>query len=192
MIADRADGLELVHCVEGASLLAEAAFARDDLAQGVSWLARALRWTGDLNPAMKSRTLPALVRLFAVAIDHGDTELRQAGSALAKLRRFGRVIVIGRSAACLCEARLHARSGRLRRANACARKAVDEAIHLAMPADALAALEFLGSAETGQRDQFDQMLDAARSPWIDVLHRDEDAPGLPLVVSASRHQRGRQ
>lgn len=53
---------------------------------------------------MKTRTLPALVELFDVAIEQGDGQLTATRSVVAKLWRFARVYAVGRSAAFLAKA----------------------------------------------------------------------------------------
>ncbi len=171
VIAERASGLELVHCVEGASYLAEAAHRRGNTIEAASWFERALRWCADLNPAMKTRTLPALVRLFDVAIEQGGTDLSLAGSVLAKLRRFARVYPIGRPATFLCEATLRTRLGQTRRAERAAGRAFDEAVRLAMPAVAAAAIQHpSGPGDAAHRRQFEQLLAGSQAPWSEVVH----------------------
>jgi class 3 adenylate cyclase len=176
LIAEQVAGLELVHCVEGASFLADAAFKRGDKAEATTWLEQAFRWTAELNPAMKSRTLPALVGLFAVAIDHCEGGFSQVRSVLAKLRHFARVYPIGRPAASLCEAILRARLGQTRRAKYAAQRAFDQAIRLQMPADAAAALEYLtGSVDSRLQQEFERMLAKAGAPWEEVLQEGKGA-----------------
>ena len=75
ILHEKGDGLELVHSIEGASLLSEAARRRGNTTEAASWLERALSWCETLNPAMKTRTLPALARLFDVASDPDGGDL---------------------------------------------------------------------------------------------------------------------
>jgi hypothetical protein len=175
---DHPDGLELVHLVEGAALLAHAAFDRGDAREGSAWLGRAGRWLAEMNPAMKSRTLPALGGLFETAVAHsGDgASLALAQAALAKLRRFARVYPIGRPRADLCEAILSARFHRLRRSERAAGRALEAALSLEMPGEAAAALELISDLQEGPsvlhkrlRRQFERMLVTSSSPWHEAL-----------------------
>jgi hypothetical protein len=168
VLARQVRGLELVHCVEGSSFLADAALKRGSNVEATSWLERAFNWAADLNPAMKTRTLPALVCLFAVAIDHGGGDVSGARSVLAKLRRFAHVFPIGRPAASLCGAVLHARLGHPRRAKRSALRAFQKAIRLEMPTDAAEAIErFPGLAD--YRQEFGRLFADSDSSWDEVL-----------------------
>lgn len=196
IITERAGGLELVHCVEGASFLAEQAHGRGERQVARSWFDRGMQWCADLNPAMKTRTLPALVQLFDVAITQSDDKLMAASSVLAKLWRFARVYPIGRPAAFLAEATLRARRGQTRSAARAASKAFDEAVRLAAPAMAAAALQHpFGPADAAHRRQFDELLAGTAAPWGDVIRIDNggvDFRAPPSTAPAMRRQRGWQ
>jgi class 3 adenylate cyclase len=195
IITDRAGGLELVHCVEGASFLAEQAHGRDAREAARSWFDRGMQWCADLNPAMKTRTLPALVRLFDVAIEQGDDKLMAASSVLAKLWRFARVYPVGRPAALLAEATLRGRLGQTRRAERAASEAFDEAVRLAAPAMAAAALQHpAGPADAAHRRQFEELLAGTAAPWGDVIRIDNGGVDFraPPPAAPALHQRGWQ
>jgi hypothetical protein len=156
------------------------------------WFDRGMLWCADLNPAMKTRTLPALVRLFDVAIEQADDKLMAASSVLAKLWRFARVYPVGRPAAFLAEATLRARLGQTRRAERAARKAFDDAVRLAAPAMAAAALQHpAGPADAAHRRQFEELLAGTAAPWGDVIRIDNGsvdfrAPPLPAPALGQR------
>ncbi|WP_426239491.1 AAA family ATPase [Pararhizobium sp. DWP1-1-3] len=195
IITDRAGGLELVHCVEGASFLAEQAHGHDAREAARSWFDRGMQWCADLNPAMKTRTLPALVRLFDVAIEQGDDKLMAASSVLAKLWRFARVYPVGRPAALLAEATLRGRLGQTRRAERAASEAFDEAVRLAAPAMAAAALQHpAGPADAAHRRQFEELLAGTAAPWGDVIRIDNGGVDFraPPPAAPTLRQRGWQ
>jgi len=165
LIAENNSGLELVHFVEGASFLADAAFKRGDKSEARSWLENAFKSLTELNPAMKTRTLPALLRLFSVSSDHDPGNVARAKFVLRKLRRFARVYPVGRPALALCESRLRARLGQPRRARNAAQRAFGLSIQMGMPADAVAAMEYLACGpDSPRRHEFERMV-ANNSPW---------------------------
>jgi class 3 adenylate cyclase len=163
-----AKGLELVHCIEGTSFLAQAAFARGDHEQGNRWLEQAIHWTCDLNPAMKTRTLPAIVRLFEVAFEPGNADVPRLRLIRSKLRRFAHAIAIGGPTYFRCEAMLQARLGNPRRANRYAMRAFDMALRLEMPAEAVAVVRRF-PIPNGARQRLRQMLTKSDAPWNEVL-----------------------
>ncbi|KSV68341.1 hypothetical protein N182_33490 [Sinorhizobium sp. GL2] len=170
ILREKGDGLELVHSIEGASLLSEAARRRGNSTEAASWLERALSWCETLNPAMKTRTLPALARLFDVASDPDGGDLLAAQLVLRKLERFARVYPIGRPVAALGEATLHLRRGQQRRAERVTQYALAEAIRLEMPAVALAALQHAaGPRDAEARQAFETMFSLRRATWCEVL-----------------------
>lgn len=170
ILADKADGLELVHCIEGASLLTEAARRQGDRGEATGWFERALSWCQALNPAMKTRTLPALARLFDVASAPETGDPAAARFVLSKLERFARVYPIGRPAAALGEATLHLHHGRQRRAERVAQYAFAEALRLEMPAVALAALRHpAGPKDAASRQAFETMFSLRQSFWSEAL-----------------------
>lgn len=195
IITDRAGGLELVHCVEGASFLAEEAYGRGEREVAKFWFDRGMQWCADLNPAMKTRTLPALVRLFDVAIEQGDDKLMAANSVLTKLWRFARVYPVGRPAAFLAEATLRARLGQTHRAKRAASKAFNDAVRLAAPAMAAAALQHpAGPGDATHRRQFEELLTGTPAPWGDVIRIDNGSVDFraPPLEAPALGQRGWQ
>ncbi|MEI2297238.1 AAA family ATPase [Ensifer sp. MJa1] len=190
IITEKAEGLELVHCIEGASLLAEAARRRGDRKEAANWLERALAWCRPLNPAMKTRTLPALARLFDVASDPDAGDAAAARFVHAKLERFARVYPIGRPAAALGEASLHLRRGQQRRAERVAQYAFAEAIRLEMPAVALASLNHpAGPRDASARQAFETMFSLRQATWSEVLQLDQ--ANSPPIVPIATSQGGR-
>ncbi len=170
IIAEQADGLELVHCIEGASLLTEVARRRGNSEEATIWFERALSWCRALNPAMKTRTLPALARLMDVASDPEAGNLLAARFVLGKLKRFARVYPIGRPSAALGQASVHGVRGQRRRAERAARHAFDEAIRLEMPAVALASLNHpAGPKDEAALHAFETMVAPRKAIWSEVL-----------------------
>ncbi|HEV7310103.1 AAA family ATPase [Ensifer sp.] len=186
ILREQTDGLELVHCIEGASLLNEAARRKGDASAAAAWLERGLAWCRTLNPAMKTRTLPALVRLFDVASDPDGGDLNAAELVLRKLEKFARVYPIGRPAAALGEATLNLRRGRQRRAERVAQYAFAEAIRLEMPAMALAVLRHpAGPKDATAKQAFETMFSLRRATWCEVLPLDQadTSPEVPMARS---------
>jgi class 3 adenylate cyclase len=190
ILREKAEGLELVHCIEGASLLSEAARRKGNASEATAWLESALSWCRTLNPAMKTRTLPALARLFDVASDPAGGDLAAAQLVLGKLERFARVYPIGRPAAALGEATLNLRRGQKRRAERGAQYAFAEAIRLEMPAVALASLNHAaGPKDAASRQAFETMFSLRRAAWSEVLPFDQ--VDLQQHVPMARSQGGR-
>ena len=67
LMEDHSAGIEMIHRLEAAAYLAADAFETGSGAVGKDWLERAGSYLGAINPAMKSRTLPALSAVFATA-----------------------------------------------------------------------------------------------------------------------------
>ena len=59
-----AGALEPISRLEAAAFLADSARAQGDAAAHQHWLEQVQRWLGDVNPAMKSRTVAAFVAVF--------------------------------------------------------------------------------------------------------------------------------
>ncbi|MBZ7926957.1 AAA family ATPase [Ensifer adhaerens] len=190
IITAKADGLELVHCIEGASLLAEAARRQGKTGEAKAWFERAFSWCQTLNPAMKTRTLPALARLFDVASDPDSGDPMAAQLVLRKLERFARVYPIGRPAAALGEATLHVHRGQQRRAERVARYAFAEAIRLEMPAVALASLHHpAGRKDVAAWQALETMFAVRQNTWSEVLqlHQAEPPTHVPIVAFEGGH-----
>jgi hypothetical protein len=136
--------------------LADAALDRGDIAAWQHWLEQSAIWIKLVNPAVKVRTLPALCAAFRTAmrqpnhakpaggrgIHHGLTKASAAG-----LRRFARIYPIARPRAALYQGDLETSLGRTARAAKLWRQVLANALHLDMPADALASLARLRAAE---------------------------------------------
>ncbi len=134
---------------------------------------------------MKTRTLPALARLFDVASDPDGGDLAAAQLVLRKLERFARVYPIGRPAAALGEATLYLHRGRQRRAERVARYAFAEAIRLEMPAVALASLHHpAGPKDAAAWQALETMFVVRQNTWSEVLQLDhaEFQTHLPIVA----------
>ena len=148
--------LELIHYAEGAGLLAKMAFETGDRVSGKSWLEMARGQMADLEPGMKSRTLPALVAVFEACLcqlDNGTEEERAAAvslasSVIAKLRTFARIYPIGRSHLLLFRGDLAASAGNSKAATGHWRAGLSVAMRLGMYASVavlMRRLEFIGA-----------------------------------------------
>lgn len=185
IIAEQADGLELVHCIEGASLLTEVARRRSNAEEAALWFERALSWCRALNPAMKTRTLPALARLMDVASDPDAGNLPAARFVLGKLKRFSRVYPIGRPCTALGQASVYLGRGQKRRAERAAQYAFNEAIRLEMPAVALAAVHHpAGPKDDVALRMFETMVAPRRTAWSEVLPLDHP-PHSPMAAGVA-------
>ena len=154
LVREQSEKLEPIHRLEGAAFLADAALDRGDIAAWQHWLEQSAIWIKLVNPAVKVRTLPALCAVFRTAmrqpnhakpgrdIHHGLTKASAAG-----LRRFARIYPIARPRAALYQGDLEASLGRTARAAKLWRQVLANALHLDMPADALASLARLRTAE---------------------------------------------
>ena len=178
LVRERGSDLEAIHAVEGAAVLADDALDRGDIAGWRHWLQQTLMSIDTVNPAVKSRTLPAPCIAFVAAIRGpdklGPPDMRALRRRLAKrsaasLRRFARIYPIGRPRALLFRGDLEARLGSQSLAARRWRQALAVAIELEMPADACAALERLrsssrsvGHAEHRAAQSLDALL--ARNP----------------------------
>jgi class 3 adenylate cyclase/tetratricopeptide (TPR) repeat protein len=147
--------LEPIHRLEGAAFLADAALDRGDLSTWQHWLEQAALSIKAVNPRMKSRTLSALSAAFSTAMrqpehaepaDVRDIRCRIAKACAANLDRFARIYPIGRPRAALFQGDILANLGRTARAAKLWRQALANALHLDMPADALASLVRLRAA----------------------------------------------
>jgi len=161
LLRERTAALEPIHRLEGAAHLADAALDDGDIAAWQHWLERAGEWLGQVNPSMKTRTLPALCAAFRAGIrrpNHGDASRlgpHIATRSLTGLRRFARIYPIGRPRALLFRGDMEALQGHPRRAAKLWGQAIAHAQQLDMPADALAAEGRLkkceGSGTAGER-----------------------------------------
>jgi hypothetical protein len=161
LMEEHSSGLEMIHRLEAGAYLAVDAFERGDAAEAREWLERASSYLMAINPAMKSRTLPALSAVFTAAAAHegasDPAEMRHlcrtlARTAHVKLKHFARVYPIGRPRACLCGGDLAFSKGDLSKAARQWRQALNEAVRWEMPVDGCEALKRLrstGSAITG-------------------------------------------
>jgi len=176
--------LELIHCVEAAGLLASAAREQGDVDLYASWLQRAQEFLDDVNPGMKSRTLPALVAVFDACIDW-RTDHVQPGAAteqqlaigrgvVKKLEHFARIYPIGRPAALRSQGDLHWVHGRRNKTLKRWERSLRSAVALRMPRDAVAAqerLEALGGSSQALTAELEAMLKADDSGWLAVIGR---------------------
>lgn len=185
LVEEHSSGLEMIHRLEAAAYLAVDAFARTDDAEARDWLDRAGSYLAAINPAMKSRTLPALSAVFTAASDHAggsdappvrDICGTLAKTAHAKLKHFARVYPIGRPRACLCGGDLAFARGHLPRAAHLWRRALQEAIRWEMPVDGCEALKRLratGSPITGDdltaASLLRRILPARASEWRELM-----------------------
>jgi hypothetical protein len=138
--------LELIHHIEFAGHLIGDA-DRWSLLLADECLERVEALVDTLNPAMKSRTLPALSALFVAAMRASATvpsgserPLRVAKKAAQKLRRFARIYPIGRPRALLFQGDLQQIRGDFAKAGMAWRQAAHEAAQLEMHGDCRAAL----------------------------------------------------
>ncbi|KAB0268346.1 AAA family ATPase [Microvirga brassicacearum] len=185
LVEEHSAGIEMIHRLEAAAYLAADAFETGSGAEGKDWLERAGSYLGAINPAMKSRTLPALSAIFATAAAYeGGSDVpavREICRKLAhvsqiKLRHFARVYPIGRPRACLCGGDLAFARGRLPKAARLWRHALKEAIRWEMPVDGCEALKRLratGSAITGDdltaAGVVRRILPARASEWRELM-----------------------
>jgi class 3 adenylate cyclase len=179
VLDQQTSGLELIHCIEGASFLARSAFARGDTKEGNDRLAKAIDWTTTLNPAMKTRTLPALVQLFEVVLAYDTSDASRLGIALSKLRRFARVIKVGTPAAYRCEALYRAKLGQHRRAKHCAARAFASGIGLSLPSEAIGVMRRFPDQQANRR-ALEHLLAESGARWIEVLG-DSPFANLPMA-----------
>jgi len=172
--------LEPIHRLEGAALLADAALDRGDLSTWQDWLEQAALSIKAVNPGMKSRTLTALSAAFSTAMrqsehaepaDVRDIRYRIAKACAANLDHFARIYPIGRPRAALFQGDLVAHLGRTARAAKLWRQALANALHLDMPADALASLARLRAAEFSLSET---ELRAAQNLDASLLARDSE------------------
>jgi hypothetical protein len=156
LMREQSAKLEPIHRLEGAAFLADAALDRGDIAARQHWLQQSAIWMKLVNPAVKVRTLPALCAAFSAAMRQPTHANRAGGrdiphwlakASAARLRRFARIYPIARPRAALCQGELEASLGRTARAAKLWRQALADALHLDMPADALASLARLRAAE---------------------------------------------
>jgi class 3 adenylate cyclase len=138
--------LELIHHIELAGHLIGDADGRS-LLLADECLERVGPLVDTLNPAMKSRTLPALSALFVAAMraratlpSDTETPLRVAKKAAQKLRRFARIYPIGRPRALLFQGDLQQIRGDCAKAGMAWHQALHEAARLEMHGDRRAAL----------------------------------------------------
>ncbi|MCY1499472.1 hypothetical protein D9M68_334900 [compost metagenome] len=139
---------------------------------------------------MKTRTLPALARLFDVASDTEGGDPAAAQLVLRKLERFARVYPIGRPTAALGEATLYLHLGQQRRAERVARYAFAEAIQLEMPAVALASLRHpAGPRDAAAWQALETMFAVRQNTWGEVLQLDqaEFPPHVQVVAFEGGH-----
>ncbi|WP_210495743.1 AAA family ATPase [Microvirga antarctica] len=185
LLREHSAGLEMIHRLEAAAYLADEALRQGAVAEGREWLTRAHTYLLAINPAMKSRTLPALGALLAVASRHEtsfpDREVREICGTLgttggAKLARFARVYPIGRPRSCLHHGDRALTRGR--RANAVRwwRRALAEALQLDLPVDGCEALRrlrtsgiTLSRADGDMARRLRSLLPAHRTEWRELL-----------------------
>ena len=179
LVREQSSALEPIHRLEGAAYLADAALGRGDIAAWQHWIEQAAFWIKAVNPAVKSRTLPALCAAFSIAMKRAahaesaairDTRRWLVKASAANLRRFARIYPIGRPRAGLFQGDLEASLGRTSRAAKLWRQALADAVRLNMPADALASLARL---RAGGFPLSEAELSAAQS--LDALLLDRDS-----------------
>lgn len=176
--------LELIHCVEAAGLLANAAWRRGDHDTWSAWLRQAQRFMGNVNPGMKSRTLPALAAVFDSCVDWREARVESksicsqhidiADDAVKKLKHFSRIYPIGRPAALRCEGDLRLVHGNQEKGARFWKQSLRSAIALGMPRDAVAALDRLntvGAANEALNDEVEIMLRQDDSGWLTVVRK---------------------
>lgn len=149
--------LELIHCVEAAGHLASAALRRGEPETWLAWLNRGKKFLHQVNPGMKSRTLPALAAMFGACIDYDTAKVKFAPESAqcistamtisGKLRHFSRIYPIGQPAALRCQGDLSVVRGHRRRGTRLWHQSLRKALELKMPRDAIAAYSRLSEEE---------------------------------------------
>ncbi|MFD3191755.1 AAA family ATPase [Sedimentitalea sp. HM32M-2] len=145
--------LELVHYVEAAGVLAITACEAGQPDAAAAWIDVAREDLADLDPGMKSRTLPALVAVFDACLSHvthnspetADDIIGLASTATQKLRVFARVYPIGQPYLYRCKGDLAALNGNLSAAARHWRISLTRATDLQMRIAAAAAAQRLQS-----------------------------------------------
>ena len=180
LVREQSSALEPIHRLEGAAYLADAALDRGDIVAWQYWIEQAALWIKAVNPAVKSRTLPALCAAFRIAMKQPahtelaairDTRRWLAKASATNLRRFARIYPIGRPRAGLFQGDLESSLGRTSRAAKLWRQALADAVQLNMPADALASLARL---RVGGFSLAEAELSAAQSVDASLLDRNSE------------------
>lgn len=191
LVRDHSSELEPIHRLEGAAYLADAALDHGDAAAWQHWLEQATLSIKAVNPAIKSRTLPALSAAFKTAMrkpGHAepaaarDIRSSLASASAANLGRFARIYPIGRPRAALFQGDLEASLGNTRRAAKLWRQALPNALLMSMPADALASLARL---RAGGFSLTDAELSAAQRLDASLLDRDSEFRKTAELVAAA-------
>lgn len=177
--------LELIHYAEGAGLLASAAFEASQGDNGEAWMDLARQRMGDLEPGMKSRTLPALRAVFDACLcqlKYGKPDDRAATIDLAslvtsKMQSFARIYPIGRPYLFLCKGDLALLRGRPKAAERYWRSGFSESMKLKMRAATAISMQRLQSIRdfSGERISDDPTLlhnlDRDTPAARDVFHK---------------------
>jgi class 3 adenylate cyclase len=149
LLREHRASLEAIHALEGAAILADQALDCENASASQHWLEQMSISITEVNPTVKSRTLPALCAAFATAMRHRNEPesarikllcRRLADRSAKALRQFARIYLIGRPRSLLFAGDLHARFGNFPDAAHPWRQALIAGLELQMPADALAAI----------------------------------------------------
>ncbi|MDW4498815.1 AAA family ATPase [Sulfitobacter sp. D35] len=192
--------LEVIHYVEGAGLLARAAFSANKMEDGAGWLDLARQHLPDLHPGMKSRTLPALVALFdaclhprLIAASDGKPPRDILRPLMRKFSTFARIYPIGRPHLLRCQGDLAAVAGQSAKSQRHWRESLDAGARLKSRIAAACAAHRLsssGARASPAQDGLKERLDAGSEEIGAILDGYLSRPQDLAPLRASQTGRG--